>query len=88
MFEPWKAPLSVQEEANCIVGKDYPEPIIDHENAFLENNLKLRQYFQTDNKDLFRSILENKEFIRPSNPKEYAFFTYDVFLQCDRNSEG
>jgi len=28
---PWTAPRSVQEEAGCIIGKDYPEPIIDVE---------------------------------------------------------
>lgn len=30
IWEPWKAPLKVQEEANCIIGKDYPAPIVDH----------------------------------------------------------
>lgn len=28
---PWTAPRSVQEEAGCIIGEDYPEPIIDIE---------------------------------------------------------
>ena len=28
---PWTAPRSVQEEACCIIGKDYPKPIIDVE---------------------------------------------------------
>lgn len=26
IYEPWTAPLSVQEKARCIVGKDYPKP--------------------------------------------------------------
>lgn len=30
IWEPWKAPMKVQEEANCIIGKDYPAPIVDH----------------------------------------------------------
>ena len=30
IYEPWKAPLSVQKAAGCIVGKDYPKPIVDH----------------------------------------------------------
>jgi len=28
---PWEAPLSVQVEANCTIGKDYPFPIVDHD---------------------------------------------------------
>ncbi|XP_049573966.1 cryptochrome circadian regulator 5 [Syngnathus scovelli] len=30
IYEPWKAPSSVQKAAGCIVGKDYPLPIVDH----------------------------------------------------------
>lgn len=33
IWEPWKAPLKVQEEAGCIIGKDYPGPIVDHAEA-------------------------------------------------------
>ncbi|XP_042562756.1 cryptochrome circadian regulator 5 [Clupea harengus] len=31
IYEPWKAPRSIQERAGCIVGKDYPRPIVEHE---------------------------------------------------------
>lgn len=31
IYEPWKAPRSVQQAAGCIVGKDYPQPIAKHE---------------------------------------------------------
>ena len=31
IHEPWEAPESVLETAGCHLGKDYPEPIIDHE---------------------------------------------------------
>ncbi|GAB9470428.1 hypothetical protein Gpo141_00007673 [Globisporangium polare] len=33
IFEPWKAPLSVQRTAGCLIGKDYPFPIVDHTTA-------------------------------------------------------
>ncbi|CEG47887.1 dna photolyase cryptochrome [Plasmopara halstedii] len=29
VYEPWKAPLKVQRDADCLVGKDYPFPIVD-----------------------------------------------------------
>lgn len=30
LFEPWKAPLKVQKQARCVIGDDYPEPVVDH----------------------------------------------------------
>jgi deoxyribodipyrimidine photo-lyase len=29
IFEPWTMPSITQQEANCVIGKDYPAPIID-----------------------------------------------------------
>ncbi|KAG7393014.1 Cryptochrome-2 [Phytophthora pseudosyringae] len=29
VHEPWKAPLKVQRDAGCLIGKDYPFPIVD-----------------------------------------------------------
>eukprot|EP00160_Parvularia_atlantis_P019861 Unigene7983_Nuclearia_a/m.24501 Unigene7983_Nuclearia_a/g.24501 ORF Unigene7983_Nuclearia_a/g.24501 Unigene7983_Nuclearia_a/m.24501 type:complete len:142 (+) Unigene7983_Nuclearia_a:1363-1788(+) len=37
IYEPWKAPLSVQQAAGCIIGKDYPLPIVDHDQARVTN---------------------------------------------------
>jgi len=30
IHEPWRMPPGVQREAGCIVGDDYPGPIVDH----------------------------------------------------------
>lgn len=37
IYEPWKAPLSVQKAAGCIIGTDYPRPIVDHDVVSKEN---------------------------------------------------
>lgn len=34
--EPWTAPLEVQRKAKCIIGVDYPHPIVDHAIAHKE----------------------------------------------------
>lgn len=31
IYEPWLAPKSVQQMAGCVIGSDYPEPIVDHQ---------------------------------------------------------
>ena len=30
LAEPWQMPDDVQREAGCVIGEDYPEPIVDH----------------------------------------------------------
>ena len=30
IYEPWMAPKEVQEKSKCVVGRDYPSPIVDH----------------------------------------------------------
>ena len=30
LSEPWTMPAEVQERAGCVIGRDYPEPIVDH----------------------------------------------------------
>ena len=33
IYEPWKAPIADQKAAGCIIGQDYPKPIVIHETA-------------------------------------------------------
>ena len=33
LSEPWTMPVEVQREAGCLIGEDYPEPIVDHAQA-------------------------------------------------------
>jgi len=30
LAEPWRMPPEVQRQAECLIGRDYPEPIVDH----------------------------------------------------------
>ncbi|CAN8063073.1 unnamed protein product [Agarophyton chilense] len=43
IYEPWKAPETVQRKAGCIIGKDYPEPMVDHAKASKENIEKMKK---------------------------------------------
>lgn len=29
IYSPWEAPIEVQKKAKCIIGKDYPQPMLD-----------------------------------------------------------
>ena len=45
VYEPWLAPREVQEKAGCVVGRDYPAPIIAHEDAMKRN---IARYVEVD----------------------------------------
>ncbi|XP_032235657.2 cryptochrome-2 [Nematostella vectensis] len=45
VFEPWLAPLEVQETAGCIVGADYPNPLVDADVARKECIIRMREVY-------------------------------------------
>ncbi|XP_029901293.1 cryptochrome-2-like isoform X2 [Myripristis murdjan] len=46
IHEPWSAPLSVQRAANCIVGKDYPMPMVLHAQQSRLNIERMKQVYK------------------------------------------
>ncbi|PPS13970.1 hypothetical protein GOBAR_AA06608 [Gossypium barbadense] len=45
IYEPWTAPLSVQTKAKCIIGRDYPKPVISHDTASNECRKKMGEAY-------------------------------------------
>ena len=43
IHEPWLASTEVQKRAGCVIGKDYPVPIIDHRLAATINESRMKQ---------------------------------------------
>uniref|UniRef100_A0A8C5QEW6 Cryptochrome circadian regulator 2 n=1 Tax=Leptobrachium leishanense TaxID=445787 RepID=A0A8C5QEW6_9ANUR len=46
IYEPWNAPISVQKEAKCVIGVDYPKPIVNHAEASRLNIERMKQTYQ------------------------------------------
>ncbi|XP_069077855.1 cryptochrome-2 isoform X3 [Pleurodeles waltl] len=46
IYEPWNAPESVQKAAKCIIGVDYPKPIVNHAEASRLNIERMKQIYQ------------------------------------------
>jgi len=44
IYDPWKAPLEIQKQARCIIGKDYPKPIINHYEATVKNLARMKAF--------------------------------------------
>ena len=46
IYEPWNAPELVQKAANCVVGVDYPKPMINHAEGSRLNIERMKQVYQ------------------------------------------
>lgn len=68
LYEPWKAPLEVQERSGCVIGKDYPERIVDHQKASEVNRKKMEA--------IRKSLLTNIPHCCPSNTDEVRQFMW------------
>nr|XP_056707892.1 cryptochrome-2 [Euleptes europaea] len=46
IYEPWNAPESVQKTAKCIIGIDYPKPMVNHAETSRLNIERMKQIYQ------------------------------------------
>lgn len=56
IYEPWKAPLMIQKKANCVIGQDYPFPIVDHSVVSVKNQARMKAAYEV--KHLKRKFTE------------------------------
>lgn len=61
IYEPWLAPRSVQEKFDCVIGQDYPRPIVDHQKASKENMNKMKIAYEKSNTDKSSENVESEE---------------------------
>ena len=71
IHEPWNAPYSVQQKANCIIGEDYPDRMVDHIKARKVCVDRLREF--------------HKELVHPSKLFFDFMFSNLNFLIKDHN---
>lgn len=83
IYEPWLAPKNVQEKFGCIIGKDYPKPIVDHQKASKENIGKMKAAYdksKTGGKSNAKSAGSSKETGgEPSKKKQKLSKMSDFF---------
>ncbi|XP_034243121.1 cryptochrome-1 [Thrips palmi] len=68
LYEPWKAPLDVQERAGCFIGREYPDRMVDHADASQKNRRMMR--------DLRLSLVDDTPHCCPSNVEEVRQFMW------------
>lgn len=51
IYEPWKAPIEIQRKCNCVIGKDYPMPIVDHSVVKQRNITRMKKAYDLHKKN-------------------------------------
>ena len=70
IYEPWLAPISVQESCGCVIGQDYPRPIVDHRKASKENMAKMKSAYDRGKSAVTRNADCKEESAGPSRKKQ------------------
>ena len=73
IYEPWKAPLSVQKGCGCIIGQDYPKPIVDHDTIHKENIGKMKAAYAGGKLEVTEDKPEKKRKNESQNNKITKF---------------
>lgn len=60
IYEPYNAPKDVQHKAGCIVGKDYPFPILDEKETKRENMQRIKFCYEANLRGTSKEVLEDK----------------------------
>jgi len=71
IYEPSKAPYDVQKKAGCIIGKDYPNPMVKH-NEVSKRNKKIMM--ETADKLVKMNHGKEPDHIKPSDANESQLF--------------
>ncbi|XP_068629221.1 cryptochrome-1-like [Battus philenor] len=66
IHEPWVAPESVQQSARCVVGRDYPMPMVDHAKASQMNIERIKQVYAQLAKFKPHDLLNPQVVARPN----------------------
>ena len=86
IYSPWEAPLSVQKAAGCLIGTDYPRPIVDHNAVSKENMGKMKAAYAAGKEEKERvgagGGVKRKQETKETNPKKQK--KMDSFLQAEK----
>lgn len=80
IYEPWNAPESVQKAAKCIIGVDYPRPIVNHAETSRLNIERMKQIYQQLSR--YRGLCKEHCPALPQCPRVLAHWRERTQLQA------
>ena len=68
IYEPWKAPIAVQQTAGIRIGVDYPKPIVDHAHASKENMSRMAMAYELHNNSIGSTKITKVKAVKTLEP--------------------
>ena len=84
IYEPWKAPLSVQKAAGCVIGTDYPRPIVDHDVVSKENIAKMKAAYAANKEGKTDKASDKRKASSTDEPKNKKQKKLDSFMKSEK----
>ncbi|KAF8759589.1 DNA photolyase [Rhizoctonia solani] len=89
IYEPWLAPKSVQREAGCIIGIDYPAPMLDEKEEKNRNIERMRAAYQAGLYGDSPKVLSGNAVIElPNKPEEGEESKAGTKRKADKSAAG
>lgn len=60
IYEPWTAPKGIQIACGCIIGKDYPRPMVEHSRVSKENMSRMKKAYAAEKAKSSGSVSSGK----------------------------
>ena len=67
IFEPWMASPLVQKTAKCVIGVDYPKPIVDHKIISKTNMARMKSAYEEIRTEAPTKIASAKAIKKPAD---------------------
>ena len=83
IYEPWDAPLAVQKAAGCIIGTDYPRPIVKHDVVVKENMAKMKAAYDAAKTDAGKGTAVKRKQSESKEPKAKKQKKVDSFFKSE-----
>ncbi|MEM8868155.1 MAG: deoxyribodipyrimidine photo-lyase [Verrucomicrobiota bacterium] len=91
IHEPWKMPELIQMESNCLIGKDYPLPIVDHKEAIRYARSRFSELRKRDDYwEAARQVMQrhgsrkgSSSRNRPERPKRKTDNQTELPIKCE-----
>jgi cryptochrome len=75
IFEPWKAPKEIQKSSGCIIGVDYPNPIVEHDKVSKINMDRMKNAYDLNGSSSSSSSSSSSDLNKTKEPAASSLST-------------
>ena len=84
IHEPWLMNATLQDKSSCIIGNDYPYPIVEYKLSYDKAKERIKEVrignsFNSISKDVFKNLgSRKKRIVRSKSKKSSSQMSFDI----------